>query len=98
MHLSGLARLLADDPVAAEWEAAGRRRDADGGQLVAPEGAVPLAAALLAGLQPDPELGPLLVVTATVRGSEDTAAALASLLDPGSVALFPAWRPFRTSG
>ncbi|HQZ85814.1 MAG TPA: transcription-repair coupling factor, partial [Actinomycetota bacterium] len=91
MHLSGLARLLAADPVAAGWESAGLRRSAAGGQLVAPEGAVPPMAALLAGLDPDPDRGPLLVITATVRAAEDTATALTSLLNPSSVALFPAW-------
>lgn len=48
-------------------------------------------AALLAGLDPDPDRGPLLVITATVRAAEDTATALTSLLNPSSVALFPAW-------
>jgi transcription-repair coupling factor (superfamily II helicase) len=91
VHLSGVARLLAADPVAAAWESAGARRDVGGGQLVAPEGAVPPMAALLAGVERVPERGPLLVITATVRGAEDTAAALASLLDPSAVALFPAW-------
>src|SRR5690606_26341196 len=82
MSLSGLLDLVVADPeLAAALERGG---DA---ALVAPAALRPFGVAALAGH----DQRTVLAVTATARETEDLAAALSSLIDPGSVAVFPAW-------
>ncbi|MBB2913372.1 transcription-repair coupling factor (superfamily II helicase) [Streptosporangium becharense] len=71
-------------------------RDARGGDLsdvalVAPPALRPFAVAALAGRGARGTGGTVLAVTATGREAEDLAAALTSLLDDSTVAVFPAW-------
>ncbi|MGI5273487.1 transcription-repair coupling factor [Nonomuraea sp. CA-218870] len=82
MSLSGLLDLVAADP---ELTAALER----GGDvsLVAPAALRPFGVAALAGH----DQRTVLAVTATGREAEDLAAALGGLVDPGAVAVFPAW-------
>ncbi|MER6946394.1 transcription-repair coupling factor [Nonomuraea sp. NPDC000554] len=82
MSLSGLLELVAADPkLAAALE--------EGGDvaLVAPSALRPFGVAALAGH----DQRTVLAVTATGREAEDLAAALTSLIEPSSVAVFPAW-------
>jgi transcription-repair coupling factor (superfamily II helicase) len=82
--LSGVLRLAEADPAIADWlSAAG----AASFELSAPDAIDPLAIAALAGRIDRP----VLAVTSTGREAEDLAAALACLLPPDTVALFPAW-------
>ena len=82
MSLSGLLDLLSADPqLSAALERGG---DA---ALVAPAALRPFGVAALAGH----DQRTVLAVTATGREAEDLAAALTSLIEPGSVAVFPAW-------
>ncbi len=85
MSLSGLLDVVAAEPrLAAALDAA--RESADPGtDLIAPSAFRPFAVAGLARVKP------VLAVTATGREAEDLAAALTSLLDESSVAVFPAW-------
>ncbi|GAA0399502.1 transcription-repair coupling factor [Microbispora corallina] len=85
MSLSGLLDLVAAEPqLSAALDAA--RQPADPGvELVAPPALRPFAVAALARVRP------VLAITATGREAEDLAAALTSLLDESSVAVFPAW-------
>ncbi|MEV0968943.1 transcription-repair coupling factor [Microtetraspora glauca] len=81
MSLSGLLDLVAAEPTLA---AALDQSDL-GADLIAPAALRPLAVAALSRARP------VLAVTATGREAEDLAAALTSLLDETSVAVFPAW-------
>ncbi|MCC5574239.1 transcription-repair coupling factor [Microtetraspora sp. AC03309] len=81
MSLSGLLDLVAAEPALA---AALDQSDL-GADLIAPAALRPLAVAALSRARP------VLAVTATGREAEDLAAALTSLLDETSVAVFPAW-------
>ncbi|NUR82973.1 MAG: transcription-repair coupling factor [Nonomuraea sp.] len=82
MSLSGLLDLVAADPQLTTALA-------EGGDvaLVAPAALRPFGVAALAGH----DQTTVLAVTATGREAEDLAAALTSLLEPSSVAVFPAW-------
>jgi transcription-repair coupling factor (superfamily II helicase) len=98
MTLSGLLALTPADPALRRaLDAAGA---AGGYDLVAPPALRPLLAGALSrrvSAPPDGAAaggapgGVVLAITATGREAEDLAAALTSLLDPGRVALFPAW-------
>ncbi|MFG1703849.1 transcription-repair coupling factor [Nonomuraea sp. M3C6] len=82
MSLSGLLDLVRADPkLTAALE--------EGGDvaLVAPSALRPFGVAALSGH----DQRTVLAVTATGREAEDLAAALTSLIEPGSVAVFPAW-------
>lgn len=82
MSLSGLLDLVAADPkLTAALE--------EGGDvsLIAPAALRPFGVAALAGH----DQRTVLAVTATGREAEDLAAALTSLIEPASVAVFPAW-------
>ncbi|MEW9529037.1 transcription-repair coupling factor [Microbispora sp. NPDC049125] len=85
MSLSGLLDLVSAEPaLAAALEAA--RQPADPGtDLLAPPALRPFAVAALSRVRP------VLAITATGREAEDLAAALTSLIDESSVAVFPAW-------
>ncbi|MFI6500436.1 transcription-repair coupling factor [Nonomuraea typhae] len=83
MSLSGLLDLVAADPkLTAALE--------EGGDvaLVAPAAMRPFGVAALAG---HTERRTVLAVTATGREAEDLASALTSLIEPSTVAVFPAW-------
>ncbi|WP_169948612.1 transcription-repair coupling factor [Microbispora sp. H11081] len=85
MSLSGLLDLLSAEPgLAAALDAAGQSAD-PGAELVAPPALRPFAVAALSRVRP------VLAITATGREAEDLAAALTSLVDENSVAVFPAW-------
>ncbi len=60
-------------------------------EVTAPDALRPVLAALLAADKDRGAGRPVLLITATGREAEDTAAALASLLPPETVADFPAW-------
>src|SRR5260370_995858 len=81
MTLSGLLDVTRSDPAL-------RRALDEGGahDLVAPPALRPMLTAALAGTGRT-----VLAVTATGREAEDLTAALTSLLDPATVAHFPAW-------
>ncbi|WP_345568485.1 transcription-repair coupling factor [Nonomuraea rosea] len=82
MSLSGLLDLVRADPkLTAALE--------EGGDvsLIAPSALRPFAVAALSGH----DQRAVLAVTATGREAEDLAAALTSLIEPSSVAVFPAW-------
>ena len=83
MSLSPLLDVVLTDPAL--------RRALDGGAhtLVGPPSLRPVLAAVLARTAIDGAA--VLAVTATGREAEDLASALTSLLDPRSVAYFPAW-------
>ena len=85
MSLSGLLDLVSAEPkLAAALDAAGQTAE-PGAELVAPPALRPFAVAALSRVRP------VLAVTATAREAEDLAAALTSLVDESSVAVFPAW-------
>ncbi|GAB3159625.1 transcription-repair coupling factor [Microbispora hainanensis] len=85
MSLSGLLDLVSAEPkLAAALDAAGQTAQ-PGAELVAPPALRPFAVAALSRVRP------VLAVTATAREAEDLAAALTSLVDENSVAVFPAW-------
>ncbi|MEU8173923.1 transcription-repair coupling factor [Microbispora hainanensis] len=85
MSLSGLLDLVSAEPkLAAALDAAGQTAQ-PGAELVAPPALRPFAVAALSRVRP------VLAVTATAREAEDLAAALTSLVDETSVAVFPAW-------
>jgi len=90
MSLSGLLRVIADDP--------DLRQALDhaqvttmGGDLIAPAALRPMLAAALATARPGGQPGIALAVTATAREAEELAAALGSLLGENLVGYFPAW-------
>ncbi|WP_432866738.1 transcription-repair coupling factor [Microbispora rosea] len=85
MSLSGLLDLVSAEPrLAAALDAAGHAAH-PGAELLAPPALRPFAVAALSRVRP------VLAVTATGREAEDLAAALTSLVDENSVAVFPAW-------
>ncbi|WP_433498049.1 transcription-repair coupling factor [Sphaerimonospora sp. CA-214678] len=85
MSLSGLLDLVSAEPkLAAALEDSGGPGDT-GAELVAPPALRPFVVAALSRARP------VLAVTATGREAEDLAAALTSLIDETSVAIFPAW-------
>ncbi|GAA4213028.1 transcription-repair coupling factor [Microbispora amethystogenes] len=89
MSLSGLLDLVSAEPgLAAALDAAGQPADPRaqlGADLVAPPALRPFAVAALSRVRP------VLAITATEREAEDLAAALTSLIDESTVAVFPAW-------
>ncbi|GLW26380.1 transcription-repair-coupling factor [Microbispora amethystogenes] len=89
MSLSGLLDLVSTEPrLAAALDAAGQPADPRaqlGADLVAPPALRPFAVAALSRVRP------VLAITATEREAEDLAAALTSLIDESTVAVFPAW-------
>ncbi|SDQ48512.1 transcription-repair coupling factor [Thermostaphylospora chromogena] len=91
MTLSGLLDLVASEPKLAEQLADARAGGAFDVSLIAPPALRPFAVAALAvhGGENGPRT--VLAVTATGREAEDLAAALTSLIDEHSVAVFPAW-------
>src|SRR5260370_5009261 len=98
MSLSGLLRVITDDP---QLRRALEEADAPvtgGSDLIAPPALRPFLAAALAsagadaaGDGPDGRHRFVLAVTATAREAEDLTAALGSLLPPAAVAYFPPW-------
>ncbi|MEV1204436.1 transcription-repair coupling factor [Microbispora rosea] len=85
MSLSGLLDLVSAEPtLAAALDAAGHAAH-PGAELLAPPALRPFTVAALSRVRP------VLAVTATGREAEDLAAALTSLVDENSVAVFPAW-------
>ncbi|MCG5216866.1 transcription-repair coupling factor [Streptosporangium sp. KLBMP 9127] len=95
MTLSGLLDLVASEPKLAGVLADVRAGDTSDVSLIAPPALRPFAAAALARDGAHQAAGAarrtVLAVTATGREAEDLAAALTSLLDENSVAVFPAW-------
>ncbi|HEY6793357.1 MAG TPA: transcription-repair coupling factor [Kineosporiaceae bacterium] len=91
MSLSGLLDALLPDPGLSGAVAAARAGTVGGLDVVVPPGARPAVLAALAADEPRGAGRPLLVVTATGREAEDTAAALRCYLPPTWVAEFPAW-------
>ena len=91
MSLAGLLVPLAADKAVAEAVRAARAGDRPMLDLAAPSPLRPFLIAALAATGPDGAGRPVLVVTATGREAEDLADALACLLPPDSVAVFPAW-------
>ena len=92
MSLSGLLRVITDDP---ELKRALYEADSPaspGGDLIAPPALRPFLVAALAGA--GRAAAPrrfVLAVTATAREAEDLTAALGSLLPEGAAAYFPPW-------
>ncbi|MDQ1286973.1 MAG: hypothetical protein QG622_538, partial [Actinomycetota bacterium] len=91
MTLSGLLDALAPDPGFAAVLSAARSGAVGVLDAVVPVGARPPVLAALAAAEPRGAGRCTLVVTATGREAEDTAAALRCYLPPESVAEFPAW-------
>jgi transcription-repair coupling factor (superfamily II helicase) len=85
MSLSGLLPLISQDPAIAEAV-----HGTSDGQAVVPPAATAATIAALASLD-GRGARPVLAVTATTREADDLAAALASLVEPMSVASFPSW-------
>ena len=85
MSLSGLLPLISQDPAVAEAV-----HGTSDGQVVVPPAATAATIAALASLD-GRDARPVLAVTATTREADDLAAALASLVEPMSVASFPSW-------
>ncbi|MEU4545403.1 transcription-repair coupling factor [Nonomuraea dietziae] len=82
MSLSGLLDLVAADP-----KLAAVLKQGGDVSLVAPAALRPFGVAALA----ERERRTVLAVTATGREAEDLASALTSLIEPATVAIFPAW-------
>ncbi len=85
MSLGGLLPLIAADPAIAE----AMQGTTDAGLVVPSAATAPTVAALASGVEH--RACPVLAVTATTREAEDLAEALASLLDPSTVGVFPSW-------
>ncbi|MDX6293124.1 MAG: hypothetical protein QOH50_2199 [Kribbellaceae bacterium] len=89
MKLAGLVDTLITDPVVAEAVRDARTDGVTTLDLSAPAPIRPvLLAALAAGVGAD---RPVLAVTATFREAEELTEALQCLVDPGTVAYYPAW-------
>jgi transcription-repair coupling factor (superfamily II helicase) len=91
MSLSGLLRVITDDP---ELKRALDEADSPaspGGDLIAPPALRPFLVAALAGAGAAAPRRFVLAVTATAREAEDLTAALGSLLPEGTAAYFPPW-------
>ncbi|MFD1940447.1 MULTISPECIES: transcription-repair coupling factor [Nonomuraea] len=82
MSLSGLLDLVSADP-----KLTAALKQGGDASLIAPAALRPFGVAALA----EHDQRAVLAVTATGREAEDLAAALTSLIEPGSVAVFPAW-------
>jgi transcription-repair coupling factor (superfamily II helicase) len=91
MTLSGLIDALADDPGFATVLSAARAGTTGLLDVVVPVGARPAVLAGIASTGPRGAGRCVLVVTATGREAEDTAAVLRCYLPPESVAELPAW-------
>ncbi len=96
MSLSGLATLVTSDPVLSEALESARTAPATLATLDL-TGPPALRTFLVAGLASDDGAGgaagarTVLAVTATQREAEELVEALGDVLDPGEVALYPAW-------
>ncbi|MEU7989292.1 transcription-repair coupling factor [Streptosporangium canum] len=91
MSLSGLLDLVAGEPKLASVLEDVRGGDSSDVSLIAPPALRPFTVAALAREGAKDGARAVLAVTATGREAEDLAAALTSLLDPNTVAVFPAW-------
>ncbi|HZV25458.1 MAG TPA: transcription-repair coupling factor, partial [Acidothermaceae bacterium] len=91
MDLSSLRSVLLEDPALAQAVRAGQGRSVSPLDLGAPRPLRPFIIAALAAAQPTGAGRPVLAVTATDREATDLVAALGALLDPDSVAEYPAW-------
>ncbi|MFG1752867.1 transcription-repair coupling factor [Streptosporangium sandarakinum] len=91
MSLSGLLDLVVSEPKLASPLESVRAGDLSDVPLVAPPALRPFAVAALARDGAEEGGRTVLAVTATGREAEDLAAAVGSLLDPATVAVFPAW-------
>ncbi|MFF0306807.1 transcription-repair coupling factor [Streptosporangium sp. NPDC004379] len=91
MSLSGLLDLVVSEPKLTSALEGVRAGDLSDVPLVAPPALRPFAVAALARDGAEGGGRAVLAVTATGREAEDLAAAVASLLDPATVAVFPAW-------
>ncbi|MGV9774700.1 transcription-repair coupling factor [Streptosporangium sp. NPDC003464] len=91
MSLSGLLDLVAGEPKLASVLEDVRGGDSSDGSMIAPPALRPFTVAALAREGAKNGGRAVLAVTATGREAEDLAAALTSLLDPGTIAVFPAW-------
>ncbi|WP_433245627.1 transcription-repair coupling factor [Streptosporangium sp. CA-135522] len=91
MSLSGLLDLVIEEPKLASALEDIRGGDSSDVSLIAPPALRPFTVAALAREGAGKGTRTVLAVTATGREAEDLAAALTSLLDPGTIAVFPAW-------
>src|SRR5690625_4391565 len=91
MSLSGLLRVVADDPALHHAIEAARGGDHSHLDLVAPRALRPVLVAALAADAPAGAERPVLAITATEREAADLSDALGSLLPSNTVAQFPAW-------
>jgi transcription-repair coupling factor (superfamily II helicase) len=96
MSLSGLLRVITDDPQLRRALDEAVLPGSPGGDLVAPQALRPFLVAALAGAGSDGGAAAaggtfVLAVTATAREAEDLTSALGSLLPDDTVAYFPPW-------
>jgi len=91
MDLSSLRSVLLADPALAQAVSAAQGSTVSHLDLGAPRPLRPFVIAALASVPPVGAGRPVLAVTATDREATDLAAALGALLDPDSVAEYPAW-------
>ena len=91
MDLSSLRSVLLADPALAQAVSAAQGTTLSQIDLGAPRPLRPFVIAALASVPPVGAGRPVLAVTATDREATDLAAALGALLDPDSVAEYPAW-------
>jgi transcription-repair coupling factor (superfamily II helicase) len=94
MSLSGLLRVIADDPQLKRALDEAEAPVSIGADLIAPPALRPFLAAALAGGEGDGPAGRgrfVLAVTATAREAEDLTSALGSLLPAAAAAYFPPW-------
>jgi len=94
MSLSGLLRVIADDPQLKRALDEAEAPVSSGADLIAPPALRPFLAAALAGGEGDGPAGRgrfVLAVTATAREAEDLTSALGSLLPAAAAAYFPPW-------
>ncbi|WP_406319870.1 transcription-repair coupling factor [Streptosporangium sp. NBC_01639] len=91
MSLSGLLDLVVAEPKLASALEDVRGGDSSDVSLIAPPALRPFTVAALAREGASNGGRTVLAVTATGREAEDLAAALTGFLDPGTVAVFPAW-------
>jgi transcription-repair coupling factor (superfamily II helicase) len=98
MSLSGLLRVITDDPELRRALDEAGSPASPGGDLIAPPALRPFLVAALAGAGAAEGAAPdaqarrfVLAVTATAREAEDLTAALGSLLPEGAAAYFPPW-------
>ncbi len=91
MDLSSLRSVLLADPALAQAVSAAQGTTPSQLDLGAPRPLRPFVIAALASVPPVGAGRPVLAVTATDREATDLAAALGALLDPDSVAEYPAW-------